>query len=90
MKIPILNEMLETLALSLEEYRLKAIPLISNIRYGIPGEILFDFNGEKISIPEPMDVLLVGDGSKRYRKKSAQWIIRKHFDILIKKLPKNS
>ena len=35
---------------------------ITNIRYGEPGTILFEFQGRAYSVPEPMDVMPVGDG----------------------------
>lgn len=34
--------------------------MITNIRYGEPGKIMFDYKGQTVTIAEPTDVLLVG------------------------------
>ena len=52
---------------------------ITNIRYGEPGKILFDFSGETHTIKEPIDVILVGTDIKL----AAKWIWDKYSWLLI-------
>jgi hypothetical protein len=51
--------------------------VITNIRYGALGKILFDLNGKTIVIKEPKDVLLVGWPN------ADKWLL-KHFKDLIR------
>ena len=52
----LIAEMIITMKQSLAELRDR----VSNIRYGEPGTILFDFDGETYAAPEPVDVMPVG------------------------------
>jgi len=44
---------------------------ISNVRYGKPGTILFDFRGDTYTTPEPSDIMPVGSGEK-----SRSWALK--------------
>lgn len=55
---PITQEMFSTAQKSLGELRKQ----VFNVRYGKPGEILFDFQGKTFKSPEPKDVMPVGQG----------------------------
>ena len=50
---------------------------IANVRYGVPGKILFDYRGNTIAIREPADVLLVG-----YDEPAKHWLAR-NFGFLL-------
>lgn len=55
--------------------------MITNIRYGELGKILFDYNGRTIAIKEPADVLLVGFNDQA----AATWI-RTNYGYLLEHL----
>jgi len=48
---------------------------IADVRYGKPGEILFNFRGKAYSAPEPTDVIPVGQGEA-----SQSWAVRQILD----------
>lgn len=50
--------MIQTVKQSAVEMRKR----VSNVRYGTPGKILFDFDGQTFETKEPMDVMPVGAG----------------------------
>lgn len=58
MKIPMIDEMIDTVKESATNFRQR----ISNVRYGAPGTILFDFDGKTYQAKEPTDIMPVGGG----------------------------
>lgn len=75
---PIANELLETGMRAARELSDSVAAQITNVRYGEPGTILVSVAGNTESIPEPLDVLLVG------YPQAARWIARKHFSQFAK------
>ena len=70
---PITKLMLSSGLESSEELRKE----ISDVRYGTPGIILFDFRGKTYTTKEPMDLCVVGytEGSF-YGEKSNSWALK--------------
>ena len=53
---PIIGGITEAIGQSIEQHEAK----VSNLRYGTPGQILFEYDGKTYTAPEPKDVMPVG------------------------------
>ena len=78
---PIVQDVLEAGIQSARTMSTKIAGKIKNIRYGEPGKLCFDINNTTETIPEPMDVLLVGIKNTMLAN---TYIARKHFAQLAK------
>jgi len=68
----IVVELIQTAYKACAEMRAK----ISMVRYGPPGLILFDFQGEVWAAPEPMDVMPAIDAKGTNAEASRSWALK--------------